>query len=129
MIDSLDQLTDENGARRFLEWLPRRIPAHVHLIVSTLPDVGGCFERLKTFELPDENLVKVIETIQMCIINIVISYHDYCLHMSRDFIPFRGLYRNITIIYVQRPDFAVAVYSERIFYRLILETGILRLQL
>lgn len=59
MIDSLDQLTDENGARRFLEWLPRRIPAHVRLVVSTLPKEGGCFNRLKTFGLPDDNFVQV----------------------------------------------------------------------
>ncbi|KXJ19576.1 NACHT domain- and WD repeat-containing protein 1 [Exaiptasia diaphana] len=59
MIDSLDQLTDENEARRFLEWLPRRIPNHVWLIVSTLPDVGGCFNRLQTFKISNENFIKV----------------------------------------------------------------------
>lgn len=49
VIDSLDQLTDEDGARRFLKWLPRQLPAHAWMIVSTLPDEGGCMERLKTF--------------------------------------------------------------------------------
>ena len=59
LIDSLDQLTDENGARRFLEWLPRRIPTHVWLIVSTLPEEGGCLNRLQTFGLPDNNFIQV----------------------------------------------------------------------
>lgn len=49
VIDSLDQLTDEDGARRFLKWLPRKLPAHACMIVSTPPDEGGCMECLQTF--------------------------------------------------------------------------------
>ncbi|XP_048579889.1 NACHT domain- and WD repeat-containing protein 1 isoform X2 [Nematostella vectensis] len=59
LIDSLDQLTDEDGARRFLEWLPRHVPPNVRLIVSTLPDVGGCLLRLKTFGIPEDNFIQV----------------------------------------------------------------------
>ena len=59
MIDSLDQLTDEDGARRFLEWLPRKLPAHVYMIVSTLPEEGGCLQRLKTFGIPDGQFLQV----------------------------------------------------------------------
>ena len=59
MIDSLDQLTDEDGARRFLEWLPCKLPAHVYMIVSTLPEEGGCLQRLKTFGIPDEQFLQV----------------------------------------------------------------------
>ena len=59
VIDSLDQLTDEDGARRFLEWLPRKLPAHVYMIVSTLPEEGGCMQRLKTFGMPPEQFLQV----------------------------------------------------------------------
>ena len=59
VIDSLDQLTDEDGARRFLEWLPRKLPAHACMIVSTLPEEGGCMQRLKTFGIPDEQFLQV----------------------------------------------------------------------
>lgn len=59
VIDSLDQLTDEDGARRFLEWLPRKLPANVYMIVSTLPKEGGCLQRLKTFGMPPEQFLKV----------------------------------------------------------------------
>ena len=59
VIDSLDQLTDEDGARRFLEWLPRKLPAHAYMIVSTLPEEGGCMQRLKTFGIPAEHFLRV----------------------------------------------------------------------
>lgn len=59
VIDSLDQLTDEDGARRFLEWLPRKLPAHACMIVSTLPEQGGCMQRLKTFGVPAEQFLQV----------------------------------------------------------------------
>ena len=61
MIDSLDQLTDEDGARRFLEWLPRKLPAHVHMMISTLPEEGGCMQRLKTFGIPAGQFLQVNE--------------------------------------------------------------------
>ena len=59
IIDSLDQLTDEDRARRFLEWFPRKLPAHVYIIVSTLPEEGGCLQRLKTFGIPDGQFLQV----------------------------------------------------------------------
>lgn len=59
VIDSLDQLTDEDGARRFLEWLPRKLPAQAYMIVSTLPEEGGCMQRLKTFGMPAEHFLQV----------------------------------------------------------------------
>ena len=59
VIDSLDQLTDEDGARRFLEWLPCKLPAHVHMIISTLPAEGGCMQRLKTLGMPAEQFLEV----------------------------------------------------------------------
>ncbi|XP_078378424.1 NACHT domain- and WD repeat-containing protein 1-like [Oculina patagonica] len=61
VIDSLDQLTDEYGARRFLKWLPRKLPAHACMIVSTLPDEGGCMECLKTFPAVQFLQVKRLE--------------------------------------------------------------------
>ena len=62
VIDSLDQLTDEDGARRFLEWLPRKLPAHVHMIISTLPEEGGCMQRLKAFGIPAGQFLQVNES-------------------------------------------------------------------
>jgi len=59
VIDSLDQLTDEDGARRFLKWLPRKLPAHACMIVSTLPEEGGCMQRLKTFGISAEQFLQV----------------------------------------------------------------------
>lgn len=64
VIDSLDQLTDEDGARRFLEWLPRKLPAHACIIVSTLPEEGGCMQRLKTFGIPAEQFLQVNNSIE-----------------------------------------------------------------
>ncbi|XP_070550303.1 NACHT domain- and WD repeat-containing protein 1-like isoform X1 [Ptychodera flava] len=59
LIDSLDQLSDENGARKFLEFIPRRIPRYVRFIVTTLPKAGGCLERLKTFGLPRSHFIEI----------------------------------------------------------------------
>ena len=44
-LDSLDQLSDENNGRQ-LGWLPDTLPPHVHLVLSTLPEEGGCFAKL-----------------------------------------------------------------------------------
>ena len=47
MLDSLDQLSPLHGARK-LTWFPRKLPAHVKFIVSTLPDQEyKCFPILK----------------------------------------------------------------------------------
>jgi hypothetical protein len=49
-IDSVDQLDDSNAGRR-LDWLPvTGLPAHVKLIVSTLPDYPGLFQCLSTLQ-------------------------------------------------------------------------------
>ena len=47
LIDSLDQLSDEDQARSDLSWLPTNLPEHVYLIVSTLPDIGCCLKYLR----------------------------------------------------------------------------------
>ena len=47
LLDSLDQLDSVDGGRQ-LDWLPRQLPAHVHLILSTLPDEKyGILDRCK----------------------------------------------------------------------------------
>jgi hypothetical protein len=49
-IDSVDQLDDSNAGRR-LDWLPvTGLPAHVKLVVSTLPDYPGLFQCLSTLQ-------------------------------------------------------------------------------
>ena len=48
LIDSLDQIDSADGGRQ-LDWLPRELPGHLKIIVSTLPDVKyGCLQRLKS---------------------------------------------------------------------------------
>ena len=47
LLDSLDQLDVVDGGRH-LHWLPRKLPPHVRLVLSTLPqEQYGCFPRLK----------------------------------------------------------------------------------
>ncbi len=58
-IDSLDQLSDQDQARANMAWLPNKLPEHVYLVVSTLPDIGGCFYSLKTKSIPDSNFIEI----------------------------------------------------------------------
>ncbi len=62
-IDSLDQLSDENNARRILDWIPSRMAAHTFLVVSTLPKVGGCLSALRARsadkQIPAKNYVEI----------------------------------------------------------------------
>ena len=55
-LDSLDQLTDEDNARN-LEWLPFELPSNVKIVVSTLPEEGGCLNKLQ-LSLPEEAFVE-----------------------------------------------------------------------
>eukprot|EP00736_Rhodelphis_marinus_P001616 Rmarinus@m.862 len=56
-LDSLDNLNDENDGRS-LVWLPSILPPHVKVVVSTLPDVGGCMKALQE-RLPPSNFCEV----------------------------------------------------------------------
>lgn len=56
-LDSLDQLTDEDNARN-LEWLPFELPSNVKIVVSTLPEEGGCLNKLQ-LSLPEGAFVEV----------------------------------------------------------------------
>ena len=40
ILDSIDQLADLYGAHRFV-WLPRALPANVHIVISLLSDYGS----------------------------------------------------------------------------------------
>eukprot|EP00004_Rigifila_ramosa_P003105 TRINITY_DN1325_c0_g1_i10.p1 TRINITY_DN1325_c0_g1~~TRINITY_DN1325_c0_g1_i10.p1 ORF type:complete len:1309 (+),score=319.57 TRINITY_DN1325_c0_g1_i10:273-4199(+) len=51
-LDSLDQLSDEDQGRNLL-WLPKALPPFVRVVVSTLPDEGGCL-RVLTERLGDQ---------------------------------------------------------------------------
>jgi hypothetical protein len=31
-----------------MKWLPEQIPGNVHIVVSTLPVIGGCLDELKS---------------------------------------------------------------------------------
>ena len=48
-LDALDQLSDENNARNLM-WLPKNLPEHVHLVVTTVSieeEQHECFKVLK----------------------------------------------------------------------------------
>eukprot|EP00041_Stephanoeca_diplocostata_P037716 m.1439093 g.1439093 ORF g.1439093 m.1439093 type:complete len:1588 (+) comp25093_c0_seq23:2068-6831(+) len=45
-LDALDQLQNDENGRSELFWLPAKLPRFVGVVVSTLPDVGGCFMAL-----------------------------------------------------------------------------------
>eukprot|EP00055_Hartaetosiga_balthica_P018207 m.130628 g.130628 ORF g.130628 m.130628 type:complete len:1726 (-) comp9469_c0_seq1:486-5663(-) len=54
VLDSLDQLTDQYNGRK-LGWLPLvTVPENVAILVSSLPDVGGCWDVLSGV-LPNES--------------------------------------------------------------------------
>ena len=53
-LDSLDQLSDQDDGRS-LRWLPTSLPENVHIVVSTLPNTGGCLAVLKTKLKPESN--------------------------------------------------------------------------
>ena len=56
-IDSLDQLNDDDLGRSDLSWLPDTVSNNVKLVVSTLPDIGGCLNSLKQkVKIPDNFL-------------------------------------------------------------------------
>ncbi|XP_022094961.1 uncharacterized protein LOC110981600 isoform X2 [Acanthaster planci] len=59
-IDALDQLSDENNARN-LSWLPKFLPEHVHLVVTTLTheeEQHECFKVVKR-ALPGDSLISM----------------------------------------------------------------------
>jgi NACHT domain- and WD repeat-containing protein len=55
VIDALDQLSDADDARR-LAWLPRELPAHVRMVVSTSTSPADCLEALGA-KLPASSFV------------------------------------------------------------------------
>jgi hypothetical protein len=56
-LDALDQLSAADGARG-LAWLPRELPAHVRVIVSTSTSPADCLEALKA-KLPASSVVEL----------------------------------------------------------------------
>ncbi|XP_066274641.1 NACHT domain- and WD repeat-containing protein 1-like isoform X1 [Branchiostoma lanceolatum] len=63
MLDSLDQLDPQDGARQ-LGWLPKTLPPHVKMILSTLPDEKyGCFQQLQA-TIKDAGLFLQIPALQ-----------------------------------------------------------------
>ena len=51
VLDSLDQLSDDDGGRE-LEWVPKELPDNVYLILSTLPRKEyNCFPKLQVINL------------------------------------------------------------------------------
>lgn len=51
VLDSLDQLSDDDGGRE-LEWVPKELPDNVYIILSTLPGKEyNCFSKLEVINL------------------------------------------------------------------------------
>ena len=73
-LNSLDQLSDQDDGRA-LRWLPTSLPKSVHIVVSTLPNTGGCLAVLKTKLKPESNadfyleviLLSLIPSLELCI--------------------------------------------------------------
>ncbi|XP_013420669.1 uncharacterized protein LOC106180985 isoform X2 [Lingula anatina] len=61
-IDCLDQLTDENSARK-LAWLPKELPPNVHMVVSTLPNESYGCKNAFTNNYPNskDNIIEITE--------------------------------------------------------------------
>ena len=58
-LDSLDQLSSAYQAHT-LTWLPKVLPPHVHLVVSTLPQYAEILDTLKDIVPNQRNFVKVL---------------------------------------------------------------------
>ena len=60
LFDSLDQLDTADGARQ-LDWLPRKLPRNVKMILSTLPDDKyGCLPRCRVSQHINTNISRTI---------------------------------------------------------------------
>ncbi|CAH1787626.1 unnamed protein product [Owenia fusiformis] len=59
LIDSLDQLNDDDFARTEPVWIPNQLPPHVYLAISTLPNIGGSYKYLKTTDIPEVEVVPI----------------------------------------------------------------------
>jgi hypothetical protein len=60
-LDSLDQLSAAQDGRQ-LKWLPKQVPRHVSLVVSTISDEGEdeCYRALRASDqLPETNFVEI----------------------------------------------------------------------
>jgi hypothetical protein len=62
VLAGLDRLRSSSDARK-LQWLPKKLPPHVHILVSTLPDTPqkhfGCFSALKN-TVPESNRLLLV---------------------------------------------------------------------
>ena len=56
-LDSLDQMSSKNGAYS-LGWMPRVLPPHVHIVLSTLPELHDILTNLQS-KLPSEAFVNI----------------------------------------------------------------------
>ena len=64
IIDSLDQLSETNGAHKLL-WFPNSLPQNVKLIASTLPNEYDILAKLKSKEMKlDENQFLPVHTLE-----------------------------------------------------------------
>ena len=58
-IDSLDQLDNNYNERSEPDWIPMELPEHCYVVVSTLPDIGDCYQALRQMAIPEENYLEV----------------------------------------------------------------------
>ena len=65
ILDSLDQLSKSHNAHD-LTWLPKQLPAHVYLIVSTLRYEHDILETLKANVSERRNFVEVMHSCVSC---------------------------------------------------------------
>ena len=62
-IDSLDQLSEADNAKA-LYWLPKELPDHVHMVVSSLPELEAelnATDRMQLPVLPEKEAVEILD--------------------------------------------------------------------
>ena len=62
-IDSLDQLSEADNAKA-LYWLPKELPDHVHIVVSSLPELEAelnATDRMQLPVLPEKEAVEILD--------------------------------------------------------------------
>jgi hypothetical protein len=57
-LDALDQLSDLHNGRA-LQWLPDLFPDHCKIVLSSLPNVGGCLKSLRR-KFPSESFIELL---------------------------------------------------------------------
>ena len=107
-LDSLDQLASAHKAHN-LAWLPRSLPPHVHLVLSTLPYEHDILETLKTLYPDEDNYVEVLPLGQHLSFNLV---REWLTGANRDLTPAQFEIVNNKLLKCSLPFYTRLVFEE-----------------